>query len=64
MDVYFFYPRYYDRYYNCSAYSIGQVPAEKRQHPIVGIFFLAAYAIFFVSFSVVTSAKNPVALDI
>ena len=39
MDVYFFKPDEYERLYNCSSYSIDQIPLEKRKHEWLGIFF-------------------------
>uniref|UniRef100_A0A914ICG5 Odorant receptor n=1 Tax=Globodera rostochiensis TaxID=31243 RepID=A0A914ICG5_GLORO len=41
MEVFFFHPEEYDRLYNCSAYSIDQIPLEKRQHILIGVIFLS-----------------------
>jgi hypothetical protein len=30
----------FDRLYNCSFYSVDSVPVEKRQHFLLGLFFL------------------------
>uniref|UniRef100_A0A183BKT0 Serpentine Receptor, class T n=1 Tax=Globodera pallida TaxID=36090 RepID=A0A183BKT0_GLOPA len=40
MDVYFFHPDVYERYYNCSSYSIDSVPLEARRHIVLGILFI------------------------
>uniref|UniRef100_A0A915LP17 Battenin n=1 Tax=Meloidogyne javanica TaxID=6303 RepID=A0A915LP17_MELJA len=46
MDVYFFKPDEYERLYNCSSYSIDQIPLEKRKHEWLGIFFFSMSAIY------------------
>nr|CAD2189581.1 unnamed protein product [Meloidogyne enterolobii] len=46
MDVYFFKPDEYERLYNCSSYSVDQIPLEKRKHEWLGIFFFSMSAIY------------------
>uniref|UniRef100_A0A914M5N0 Uncharacterized protein n=2 Tax=Meloidogyne incognita TaxID=6306 RepID=A0A914M5N0_MELIC len=41
MDLYFFHHDEYERLYNCSLYNIDQIPLEKRQHKILGIFLFS-----------------------
>nr|CAD2178783.1 unnamed protein product [Meloidogyne enterolobii] len=41
MDLYFFHHDEYERLYNCSLYSVDQIPLEKRQHKILGIFLFS-----------------------
>nr|CAD2188433.1 unnamed protein product [Meloidogyne enterolobii] len=49
MDLYLFYQNEYERLYNCSIYNIDQIPLEKRQHKILGIFFIILSTIYVVS---------------
>ncbi|KAF7634184.1 hypothetical protein Mgra_00006481 [Meloidogyne graminicola] len=46
MNVYFFYPNEYEHLYNCSIYNINQIPIEKRQHKLLGIFFIILSTIY------------------
>jgi len=49
MELYLFYQNEYERLYNCSIYDIDQIPLEKRQHKILGIFFIILSTIYVVS---------------
>jgi hypothetical protein len=40
MDLYLFHQKEYQALYNCSFYSVDQIPLEKRQHRLVGFSFL------------------------
>ena len=46
MEAYFFRPEYYERYYNCNAYQVEQVPLEQRQHKLLGIGFMTIATIY------------------
>nr|CAD2142354.1 unnamed protein product [Meloidogyne enterolobii] len=46
MDLYLFHHDEYERVYNCSIYSVEQIPLEKRQHKILGIFFIILSTIY------------------
>nr|CAD2204742.1 unnamed protein product [Meloidogyne enterolobii] len=46
MDLYFFHHNDYERLYNCSIYNIDQIPLEKRQHKILGIFVISLSTIY------------------
>uniref|UniRef100_A0A914I0P2 Uncharacterized protein n=1 Tax=Globodera rostochiensis TaxID=31243 RepID=A0A914I0P2_GLORO len=41
MELLFFNPDEYERLYNCSVYTIDQVPLSKRQHIPLGVIFLS-----------------------
>nr|CAD2185477.1 unnamed protein product [Meloidogyne enterolobii] len=46
MELYLFNQNEYERLYNCSIYNIDQIPLEKRQHKILGIFFIILSTIY------------------
>jgi len=46
MDLYLFHHDEYERLYNCSIYNVDQIPLEKRQHKILGIFFIVLSTIY------------------
>jgi len=61
MDLYFFHHDEYERLYNCSLYNIDQIPVEKRQHKIPGIFFFILSTIYGVSkyIQIIILGRNP-----
>lgn len=46
MEVYFFEPEYYERYYNCNAYEVDDIPLDKRQNILLGVSFIAITTIY------------------
>ncbi|KAH7712801.1 hypothetical protein AAVH_19875 [Aphelenchoides avenae] len=44
-----FHPAEFQRLYNCSAYSIDDIPLEARQHPITGAVYVILFLIYQVS---------------
>jgi len=46
MDLYLFHHDEYERLYNCSIYNVEQIRLEKRQHKILGIFFIVLSTIY------------------
>jgi len=57
MDLYFFHHNDYERLYNCSIYNIDQIPLEKRQHKILGIFVISLSTIYEVSLGEILNLK-------
>jgi hypothetical protein len=46
MEVFFFRPDIYERYYNCSAYQVDSIPLEKRSREWLGVFFFSVATIY------------------
>ncbi|KAI6233959.1 hypothetical protein M3Y99_00849100 [Aphelenchoides fujianensis] len=56
METFLFDHERYERFYNCSFYSVDSIPLEDRRHEYWGVFFLTFYAIGFSSYLVCLGA--------
>lgn len=52
MEMFIFHRDEYNRLYNCSLYSVEDVPIEKRQSVLLGFMFMVLFTIYEVSYTV------------
>jgi len=58
MAIYLFDPKTFQQLYNCSFYSVDDVPLEKRRHPILGTINIAFFIVAEVSQNMNDEMKN------